>query len=69
MHGYRSNCAFMHSFTPTLNERERDVREGERTEDERMEWIFCERKRERTTAEREGGKSQVERRERKLLKN
>ena len=45
------------------------MREGERTEDERMEWIFCERKRERTAAEREGGKSQVERREKKLLKN
>ena len=49
--------------------RERDVREGERTEDERMGWVFCERKRERTTPEREGGESQVERREKKLLKN
>ena len=35
-----------------MNERERDVREGERTEDERMGWVFCERKRERTTPER-----------------
>ena len=31
--------------------------------------FFCERKRERTTPEREGGESQVERREKKLLKN
>ena len=32
-----------------MNERERDVREGERIEDERMwVWVFCERKRERT---------------------
>ena len=45
------------------------MREGERTKDERMGWVFCERKRERTAAEREGGKSQVERREKKLLKN
>ena len=45
------------------------MREGERTEDERMKWVFCERKRERTTLEREGGESQVERREKKLLKN
>ena len=54
-----------------MNERERDVREGERTEDERMEWVFCERKRERTMPERERerGESQVERREKKLLKN
>ena len=35
-------------------ERERDVREGERTEDERMGWVFCERKRECTTPERVG---------------
>ena len=54
-----------------MNERERDVREGERTEDERMEWVFCERKRECTMPERERerGESQVERREKKLLKN
>ena len=45
------------------------MREGERTEDERMEWVFCKRKRERTAPEREGGESQVERREKKLLKN
>ena len=46
------------------------MREGERTKDERMEWVFfCERKRERTSPEREGGESQVERREKKLLKN
>ena len=52
------------------------MREGERTEDERMEWVFCERKRERTAPERErtapereGGESQLERREKKLLKN
>ena len=32
-------------------ERERDVREGERTEDERMGWVFCERKKERTARE------------------
>ena len=44
------------------------MREGERTEDERMGWVFCERKRERTAPEREGGESQVERREKKLLK-
>ena len=37
-----------------MNERERDVREGERTEDERMGWVFCERKRERTVPERVG---------------
>ena len=47
-------------------ERERDVREGERTEDERMGWVFCERKREHTTPRKEGGESQVERREKKL---
>ena len=29
------------------------MREGERTEDERMGWVFCERKRERTAPERE----------------
>ena len=53
-----------------MNERERDVREGERIEDERMwVWVFCERKRERTTPKREGGESQVERREKKLFKN
>ena len=52
-----------------MNKSERDVREGERTEDERMEWVFCERKRERTVPEREGGESQVEKREKKLLKN
>ena len=35
-----------------MNERERDVREAERTEDERMwVWVFCERKRERTARE------------------
>ena len=45
------------------------MREGERTEDERMKWVFCERKRERTGPEREGGESQVERRKKKLLKN
>ena len=45
------------------------MREGERTEYERMELVFCERKRERTTPKREGGESQVERREKKLLKN
>ena len=45
------------------------MREGERTEDERMEWVFCERKRKRTMPEREGGESQVKRREKKLLKN
>ena len=49
-----------------MNERERDVREGERTEDERMEWVFCERKREHTAPERGGGESQIERREKKL---
>ena len=43
------------------------MREGERTEDERIGWVFCERKRERTAPEREGGESQVERREKKLL--
>ena len=32
-----------------LNERERDVREGERTEDERMGWVFL---RERENAKR-----------------
>ena len=52
-----------------MNKRERDVREGERTKDERMEWVFCERKRERTGPEREEGESQVERRKKKLLKN
>ena len=52
-----------------MREKERDVRKGERTEDERMKWVFCERERERTTPEREGGESQVERREKKLLKN
>ena len=52
-----------------MNERERDVREGERTKDESMEWVFCERKRECIALEREGGESQVERREKKLLKN
>ena len=41
--------------------RERDVREGERTEDERIEWVFSERKRERTAPEKMGGESQVER--------
>ena len=45
------------------------MREGERIEDERMEWVFCERKTERTVPEREGGESQVERRQKKLLKN
>ena len=45
------------------------MREEERTKDERMEWVFCERKRECTMPEREGGDSQVERREKKLLKN
>ena len=30
------------------------MREGERTEDERIGWVFCERKRER----REGGETQ-----------
>ena len=51
------------------------MREGERTEDERMKWVFCERKRERTALERErtalereGGESQVERREKKSIK-
>ena len=35
-----------------MNERERDVREAERTEDKRMwVWVFCERKRERTARE------------------
>ena len=29
-----------------MNERERDVREGERTKDERMEWVFFVRERE-----------------------
>ena len=42
------------------------MREGERTEDERMGWVFCERKREHTTPRKEGGESQVERREKKL---
>ena len=38
-----------------MNERERDVREGERIEDERMwVWVFCERKREPTAPERVG---------------
>ena len=32
-----------------MNERERDVREGERTEDERMGWVFL---RERENAKR-----------------
>ena len=45
------------------------MKEEERTEDERMEWVFCERKRERTAPERERGASQVERKEKKLLKN
>ena len=35
-----------------MKERERDVREGERTKDERMGWVFCERKREHTAPER-----------------
>ena len=37
-----------------MNEKERDVRKGERTEDERMGWVFCERKRERIAPERVG---------------
>ena len=45
------------------------MREGGRIEDERMGWVFCERKRERTGPEREEGESQVERRKKKLLKN
>ena len=50
-----------------MNERERDVREGERTKDERMGWVFL---RERENAQRESGsESLVERREKKLLKN
>ena len=51
---FRSTAPISPRWWHALNERERDVREGERTEDERMGWIFCERKRERTAPERVG---------------
>ena len=44
------------------------MREGERIEDERMGWVFCERKRELTAPEREGGESQWRGERKKTIK-